>query len=68
MPYVTIEKSRDLETGLVSAVSFTGKIAKKAIIVDDMISSGSTMVKATELLLKNGAKLVESVSDILEEL
>ena len=58
LPYVAVEKNRDLATGKVKAVSFKGKLAKRALIVDDMISSGNTMVKAAELLLKNGVEEV----------
>jgi len=53
MPYAVIEKNRDLATGFVSAEKITGKIGKKAIVVDDMISSGGTIETATKLLKKN---------------
>ncbi len=56
MPYVTITKKRDLATGFVEAASFEGTIQKRALIVDDMISSGGTIAKAAELLHKNGAE------------
>jgi ribose-phosphate pyrophosphokinase len=56
MSYVTIEKDRDLSTGTVSAKKFEGKIGKKAIIVDDMISSGGTIAVASDLLKKNGVE------------
>jgi ribose-phosphate pyrophosphokinase len=58
MPYVTVVKDRDLATGNVTAKSFDGAVKKRAIMVDDMISSGKTMVEAAELLLKNGAEEV----------
>lgn len=58
MPYVMIDKKRDLSTGKVSASSFNGEVKKRAIIVDDMISSGGTIAKAAELLSKNGAEEV----------
>jgi len=54
MPFVVIEKNRDLVTGVVSADKFEGQIGKKAIIVDDMISSGGTITVAADLLKKNG--------------
>lgn len=53
MPYATITKNRDLATGHVEAASYEGTLKKRAIIVDDMISSGKTIVKAAELLQKN---------------
>lgn len=56
MPYAAIEKNRDLATGKVTADKITGKINKKAIIVDDMISSGGTIALAAKLLKKQGAK------------
>lgn len=58
MPFAVIEKNRDLVTGTVSAEKITGKISKKAIIVDDMISSGGTIAVAAELLKKNGAEKI----------
>lgn len=58
MSYAVIEKNRDLTTGVVSAKKITGKIGKKAIIVDDMISSGGTIVMAADLLRKNGAEKI----------
>ena len=56
MPYAVIEKNRDLNSGKVSADKIQGQVGKKAIIVDDMISSGGTIVTAAELLKKNGVK------------
>lgn len=58
-PYACIEKNRDLVTGGVEAksievekgASLTDKIG---VIVDDMISSGGTIVKAVELLKAKG--------------
>lgn len=57
MPYAATEKNRDLETGALEETklgegSVTGK--KRAIIVDDMIASGGTIVNAAELLQKLG--------------
>lgn len=60
MPYGTIEKNRDLVTGGVEAKDLTvpenmkDLTGKTAYIVDDMISSGGTIVKAVELLKSNG--------------
>jgi ribose-phosphate pyrophosphokinase len=58
MPFAVIEKNRDLATGIISAEKIEGKVGKKAIIVDDMISSGKTIAIAAELLRKNGAEEV----------
>ncbi len=56
MPYATIVKNRDLDTGEVIAEKIEGKVSKNAIIIDDMISSGKTIVAAANLLSKNGAE------------
>jgi ribose-phosphate pyrophosphokinase len=56
MPYAAIEKERDLSTGQVEAVDIDGEVGRRAIMVDDMISSGSTMVKAAELLNSRGVE------------
>lgn len=59
MPYAVIEKNRDLATGKVEAVDLSGDVkGKTAIMVDDMISTGRTMVVGSKLLLKKGAKKV----------
>lgn len=55
-PYAAIEKNRDLETGNVVASKIEGKINETCFIVDDMISSGGTIVKAITALKKMGAK------------
>lgn len=57
MPYAAIEKNRDLETGDVTAdeiEGFTQGSKKRALIVDDMISSGGTIITATNLLIRKG--------------
>ena len=56
MPYVSIEKNRDLSTGKVTASKIIGEVLSRAIIVDDMISSGRTVVVAADILRKNGAE------------
>lgn len=56
MPYMTIVKNRDLATGEVEAASSEGEVKRRAIIVDDMISSGHTIVEAAKLLQKQGAE------------
>ncbi len=58
LPYATIVKNRDLATGFVEAASIDGPIGKRMIMVDDMISSGSTMIKAAELLQSKGTEKV----------
>ncbi len=60
--YVSIVKNRNLESGEIESnsfdtkdLSFTKK-AKRAIIVDDVISTGRTIVAAVDLLVRNGIK------------
>jgi ribose-phosphate pyrophosphokinase len=56
IPFATIEKNRDLANGEINDSGLDGDVrGKVAIIVDDMISTGITMVEATNLLIENGA-------------
>lgn len=59
-PLVIIEKQRDLQkTHRSSAIGLYGDIKNKtAIIVDDIVTSGGTLIHATELCLERGAKRV----------
>ncbi len=56
MPFAVIEKNRDLASGEVFADKIQGEIKKTVIIVDDMISSGETIVVAAKLLKERGAQ------------
>ncbi len=60
MSFASIEKNRDLATGGVTAKELhEGQVkGKTAFIVDDMISSGGTIVKAVELLKEEGVKKI----------
>ena len=55
-----IEKHRNLNKIHISkAVRLNGNVKNKiAIVVDDIITSGNTLLNATDLILKNGAKKV----------
>jgi ribose-phosphate pyrophosphokinase len=56
IPFATIEKNRDLANGEINDSGLTGDVrGKVAVIVDDMISTGITMVEAANLLIENGA-------------
>ena len=56
IPYATITKNRDLASGEINDSGLEGDVrGKAAIIVDDMISTGQTMVEAAEMLIENGA-------------
>jgi len=60
MPGIATVKDRDLRTGEISIKQFEGPLSpsdlpgKRALIVDDMISSGNTVVQSAELLKENG--------------
>jgi ribose-phosphate pyrophosphokinase len=62
MPWLAAMKNRDLKTGSIVIDTFDGAAAnddlsgKQAFIVDDMISSGGTMIQAAALLHKRGVK------------
>lgn len=61
MPYAAVEKNRDLATGAITVDdiqegSVEGK--KRAILVDDMISSGNTIILAATMLQMQGIEEV----------
>lgn len=56
LPYVSIVKDRDLVTGNIESTTINGEVKKTAIIVDDVISTGDTIVEAVKLLENNGVK------------
>lgn len=55
-PYASIEKNRDLETGNVEAANVEGEINPVCFIIDDMISSGGTIIKGLDALKARGAQ------------
>jgi ribose-phosphate pyrophosphokinase len=59
--YVMISKTRE-EANLVSAMSVIGDVqGKNVIIIDDILDTGGTLVKAAETLMEVGAKSVKAV-------
>jgi|SRR6266404_5017242 len=60
LPWIATVKDRDLRTGDISIKHFEGPLcpsdlpSKRALIVDDMISSGNTVVQSAQLLKDNG--------------
>src|SRR5581483_6761666 len=60
LPWIATVKDRDLRTGDISIKSFDGPLdpsklpGKRALIVDDMISSGNTVVQSAQLLKDHG--------------
>ena len=61
IPWLATVKDRDLRTGDISIKSFEGPFnpsdlpGKRTLIVDDMISSGGTVIQSAQLLKENGA-------------
>lgn len=57
LPYAIVEKTRVSErTGEVEALTLIGDVeGKRAIIVDDILATGGTVIAAAELLLDYGA-------------
>ncbi len=56
VPYVAVNKDRDLETGKVKATHHEGQIREICIIVDDICSTGHTIVRAIDYVHRQGAK------------
>ena len=56
MPFAVIEKNRDLQSGKITMTGISGDVKENTIIVDDMISTGGTIVTAANLLKSKGAK------------
>lgn len=58
--YIALKKKRDRKTGKIKIISTNLKqvIGKDIILVDDMISSGGSIIKATEFLKKQKCKRV----------
>ncbi len=56
IPCISIDKDRNLNTGEVTSTKINGEVKKRAIIVDDVISTGKTLISAAELLKKNGVE------------
>jgi ribose-phosphate pyrophosphokinase len=54
-----IDKYRDLHTGEAEAMGLHGEVKGKSVLVfDDIINGGSTVITATDILKKQGAKEV----------
>lgn len=60
---VNIDKHRDLKTGEITAMGINGDVEGKiALIFDDVINGGGTVVATSEILKHNGAKEVHFMS------
>ena len=59
IPFATVTKNRNLENGQINDSNLDGDVkGKTAIIVDDMVSTGETVVEACNLLLQEGVQKV----------
>ncbi len=56
IPFTSIEKDRDYDTGQIKASGIHGEIKRTCFIVDDIVSSGRTIVQAVEKLIEGGAE------------
>jgi len=54
----SINKNRDLNDGNVTAVGLDGSVSKIAIMIDDVISTGATLISGAKLLKESGAQEV----------
>lgn len=55
-PYITLEKDRDHLTGKINMHHIMEKVAPNCYVIDDMISSGGTIIKAIEELERQKVK------------
>jgi len=61
LPLAILEKRRSHDGSVVDVINVIGEVeGKEAILVDDILSSGGTLVKAAELLLASGARDVRA--------
>jgi ribose-phosphate pyrophosphokinase len=54
----SISKKRNLETGEIESMEISGKVEETAIIIDDIVSTGQTAVRAAKLLKSKGASQI----------
>lgn len=59
-PVVVIDKQRDLESGEVKIIGIKGEVkGKKAVVCDDMIATGGTLIKTANFLKKQGVQSIK---------
>jgi ribose-phosphate pyrophosphokinase len=58
MHFIVIEKNRDLVTGAITMNEISESVKGNAVIVDDMISTGRTILTAANLLKSKGAEKI----------
>lgn len=64
--YVYFNKERNLETGLIVRHSIVGEVTGKAVIVDDIISTGDTIVNIIDKLCELGVKEIYVLAGHIE--
>ncbi len=57
-PWMSISKERDREMGTVLASGHEGEVKETCFIVDDIISTGGTVIEAINYLIERGARTV----------
>jgi len=63
LPIAAVTKNRDLASGEINDSDMEGDVRGKiALMVDDMISTGTTMVDAAEILIESGATKVVALA------
>lgn len=59
VPLATINKKRDLDSGKVTIIGTDGEVeGKRALITDDFISTGGTLIQTANFLKKQGVKKI----------
>jgi len=58
MPFASVEKERNYDSGKISAKEIHGDIKKTCFVIDDIISSGRTIVQAVEQIMSQGAEKI----------
>src|SRR4029078_12173552 len=56
LPIASVEKERDYNDGSITSSGVHGDIKKTCIVIDDIISSGRTIVQAVEQIEKLGGE------------
>ena len=68
---VVVNKERDKQDGSIAIHSIFGSVeGKVAIIVDDVVTSGNTLIESAKLCVKKGASLVFAAvvhQDLIED-
>lgn len=56
LPIASVEKDRDYDSGKISAAAVHGEIKPTCFVIDDIISSGRTIVQAVEQIAERGGE------------